>query len=108
MIALMSNTEYHFKTKAYNASCKLNPMKKQVITAGLMYEANISNHKGWQPLRVTLVMGDHSQNAKVGDISDLPTFASHTNLSSKSGIGSIRVCFFPRFKNKGNWVGVNL
>ena len=31
----------------------------------------------WQPLRVTLVMGDHSQNAKVGDISDLPTSASH-------------------------------
>ena len=79
MIALMSNTEYHFKTKAYNASCKLNPMKKQVIRAGLMYEANISNHKGWQPLSVTLVItkGDHSQNAKVGDISDLPTFASH-------------------------------
>ena len=56
----MSNTEYHFKTKAYNASCKLNPMKKQVIRAGLMYEANISNRKGWQPLRVTLVMGDQS------------------------------------------------
>ena len=42
-----------------------------------MYEANISNRKGWQPLRVTLVMGDLSQNVKVGDILDLPTSASH-------------------------------
>ena len=73
-------------------------------------EANISNRKGWQPLRVTLVMGDHSQNAKVGDISDLPTFASHTNLSSNSGISSITVecVFFQDLKIRVIGWGVNL